>query len=61
MSDSGPDELAPAAAPRLFVAVWPRPEVVDALARLPRPDVPGLRWTGPDHWHVTLVFLGASD
>jgi RNA 2',3'-cyclic 3'-phosphodiesterase len=43
---------------RLFVAVWPPPEVVDRLAAMERPDVPGMRWTGPDQWHVTLRFLG---
>ena len=43
---------------RLFVAVWPPPEVLDALAALPRPALAGLRWTGRDHWHVTLRFLG---
>jgi 2'-5' RNA ligase len=43
---------------RLFVAVWPSPEVVDAVAAFERPAVPGLRWTTPDQWHVTLRFLG---
>ena len=46
---------------RLFVAVWPSEEVGEALARLPRPEAPGLRWTRPDQWHVTLRFLGESD
>jgi 2'-5' RNA ligase len=46
---------------RLFVAVWPPPAVVERLAALARPDVPGLRWTGPDQWHVTLRFLGSQD
>ncbi len=44
--------------PRLFVAVWPPEEVLDRVAGLPRPVVPGLRWTGREHWHVTLRFLG---
>jgi 2'-5' RNA ligase len=44
---------------RLFVAVWPSPEAVAELAALSRPDTPGLRWTGPDQWHVTLRFLGS--
>ena len=43
---------------RLFVAVWPTDEVLDAIAALPRPEVAGLRWTTRDQWHVTLRFLG---
>lgn len=47
---------------RLFVAVWPSPEVVALLHSLPRPaSRPGadlIRWTGPEQWHVTLRFLG---
>ncbi|HEX5366408.1 MAG TPA: RNA 2',3'-cyclic phosphodiesterase [Acidimicrobiales bacterium] len=43
---------------RLFVAVWPPPDVVAALAGLPRPVVPGVRWTRREAWHVTLRFLG---
>ncbi|MDP9386758.1 MAG: hypothetical protein M3Q48_02235, partial [Actinomycetota bacterium] len=46
---------------RLFVAVWPPADVVDGLAALPRPEVPGLRWTAPEQWHVTLRFLGEVD
>jgi len=46
---------------RLFVAVWPPSEVVDALCRLPRPAGAGVRWTTPDQWHVTLRFLGETD
>lgn len=46
---------------RLFVAFTPPPsalaELEAAVARL-RPDWPGLRWTGPDRWHVTVAFLG---
>jgi 2'-5' RNA ligase len=44
--------------PRLFVAVWPPPVVLDLVAALPRPAVPGIRWTGRQQWHVTLRFLG---
>jgi 2'-5' RNA ligase len=47
--------------PRLFVAVWPPDEVLDALAGLPRPAIPGLRWTDRHQWHVTLRFLGQVD
>lgn len=46
---------------RCFVAVWPPPDVVAALAALPRPDVAGLRWTTVEQWHVTLRFLGNVD
>jgi 2'-5' RNA ligase len=46
---------------RLFVALWPPPDVVDLLAALPRPPLPGLRWTTPDQWHVTLRFFGDAD
>jgi|SRR6185437_4967411 len=46
---------------RLFVALQPPPgalaELEAAVAPL-RGDWPGLRWTGPDRWHVTLAFLG---
>ncbi|MDQ1418711.1 MAG: hypothetical protein QOJ52_673 [Acidimicrobiaceae bacterium] len=43
---------------RLFVAAWPPPAVVEQLARLSRPERPGLRWTTEDQWHVTVRFLG---
>ncbi|HZA15892.1 MAG TPA: RNA 2',3'-cyclic phosphodiesterase [Pseudonocardiaceae bacterium] len=46
---------------RLFVALTPPTEVVDELrastAAL-HELAPGLRWTRPEHWHVTLAFLG---
>jgi 2'-5' RNA ligase len=45
----------------LFVAAWPPAGVVERLGRLPRADVPGVRWTRPDQWHVTLRFLGEAD
>ena len=44
--------------PRLFVAVWPPPAIVEQVAALPRPTVIGLRWTRQEQWHVTLRFLG---
>jgi 2'-5' RNA ligase len=47
--------------PRLFVAVWPPPGVVDAVAALERPPTVGLRWTRLEQWHVTLRFLGRID
>jgi 2'-5' RNA ligase len=46
---------------RLFVALWPGPEVVDAVRRqlAPAQDAYGeLRWQSPDRWHLTLAFLG---
>ena len=46
---------------RLFVALTPPPEVVDELRSAIAPvrlRAPGLRWTPPEQWHVTLVFLG---
>ncbi|MEJ5254150.1 MAG: RNA 2',3'-cyclic phosphodiesterase [Acidimicrobiales bacterium] len=46
---------------RLFVAVQPPNEVLDALDRLARPEEPGVRWTRREHWHVTLRFLGEAD
>ncbi len=46
---------------RLFVAVWPPPEVVSLLAGLPRYPLAGARWTTERQWHVTLRFLGAVD
>lgn len=46
---------------RLFVAVWPPDDVVAQLAGLPREERPGVRWTTPDQWHVTLRFLGTAD
>ncbi|MGH9069277.1 MAG: RNA 2',3'-cyclic phosphodiesterase [Acidimicrobiales bacterium] len=43
---------------RLFVAVWPPPPVVTALAELERPSGGPVRWAAPARWHITLVFLG---
>jgi 2'-5' RNA ligase len=40
------------------VAVWPPDDVLDRVAALDRPAVPGLRWTTRDQWHITLRFLG---
>jgi 2'-5' RNA ligase len=46
---------------RLFVAVWPPPEVLDEIAGIARPAAPGVRWTTADQWHVTLRFLGEME
>ncbi len=43
---------------RCFVAVWPTDPVRAVLRALPRPVVPGVRWSTEDQWHVTLDFLG---
>ena len=46
---------------RLFVAIAPPEPVLaglDAELAPLRPGWPGLRWTGPQAWHVTLAFLG---
>ncbi len=49
---------------RLFVALVPPPEAVSELRAavdMVRVRHPGLRWTAPDSWHVTLAFLGTVD
>ena len=46
---------------RLFVAVWPPADVVKALKAMVRPDLPNLRWMGPQQWHLTLRFMGRVD
>jgi 2'-5' RNA ligase len=43
---------------RIFVAVPVPADVADVLSGLERPTVEGLRWTMPEQWHVTMVFLG---
>jgi 2'-5' RNA ligase len=40
------------------LAVRPPPDVIDALAELPRPQDAGVRWVPPEQWHVTLRFFG---
>jgi RNA 2',3'-cyclic 3'-phosphodiesterase len=35
--------------------------VLDVLEGLPRPSLPGVRWTSRSQWHVTLRFLGDAD
>ncbi len=46
---------------RLFVAVWPPPEVVAVLGALDRPEVPGVRWSTPEQWMVKVRPLGHVD
>ncbi len=46
---------------RLFVAVSvpdPIRVAIDEAAAPMREAVPGLRWTDPESWHLTLAFLG---
>jgi hypothetical protein len=43
---------------RLFVALWPPADVVSTLAALPRPNVPGVRWSAPDQWMVKVRPFG---
>ena len=48
---------------RLFVAVDVPEDVKQALAAALRPfreRMPGVRWTSPEGWHVTLKFLGST-
>jgi len=49
---------------RLFVAIWPSPQAVAALAGVLEPlssAYSQLRWQPPDRWHITLAFLGDRD
>jgi 2'-5' RNA ligase len=46
---------------RWFVAVLPPPATLDAIARLPRQEAPGVQWEPRERWHVTLRFLGPAD
>lgn len=46
---------------RLFVAVRPSADVRSQIEALPRPAEDGVRWVRPEHWHVTLRFLGDAD
>lgn len=46
---------------RLFVAAWPDDATTAMLSLLARPEERGFRWVSPDHWHVTLRFLGTCD
>jgi 2'-5' RNA ligase len=46
---------------RLFSAIIPSAEAIGHLAARDRPDLPGLRWTPPERWHVTLGFFGDDD
>lgn len=43
------------------MAAYPADAVRDELLRLDRAPTPGVRWTPPEQWHVTLRFLGDAD
>lgn len=40
------------------MAAWPPPETTAALAALPRPPHPAVRWVPVDRLHITVRFLG---
>jgi 2'-5' RNA ligase len=45
---------------RLFVAIQPPPDVVEALRALRRKDERGVGFVRPENWHITLRFLGEA-
>jgi len=45
---------------RLFLAVEPPPEVIDAVDDLPTRARRGVRYTKKAQWHITIRFLGDS-
>jgi 2'-5' RNA ligase len=50
--------------PRLFVALEVPGHVRNDLREALEPwrgSLPGARWVPPENWHVTLLFLGATD
>lgn len=48
---------------RLFVAVLPPDQVIEHLDEFlaPRREAADFRWAAPEHWHLTLAFMGAVD
>lgn len=46
---------------RLFVAIWPPVDVVEALDDVERPRDQGVRWVPNENLHITLRFLGTAD
>ena len=46
---------------RLFVAIWPPHDVLDALADVERPKDQGDKWVPQENLHVTLRFHGDAD
>ena len=53
-----PERLLPV---RLFIAVRPSVAAADLVDRVPRPEVPRVRWLPREQWHVTLRFLGDAE
>ena len=48
---------------RLFVAIEPPEDAVEHLEdflAVRRPSGPGLRWSPPGQWHLTLAFMGSA-
>ena len=48
---------------RLFVGIPLANRIAQELAAICgrlRPDAPGLRWSAPESWHITLQFLGTG-
>jgi 2'-5' RNA ligase len=45
---------------RLFLAVWPPEDVAAELTHLHRKETRGVRFVRPEHWHITLRFLGEA-
>lgn len=43
------------------MAVDPPEDLRRAIAGLPRPDRPGVRWTTAAQWHITLAFIARVD
>jgi RNA 2',3'-cyclic 3'-phosphodiesterase len=46
---------------RLFLAVWPPPEIIERIEALPRDKQHGVRWLASSNWHVTLRFFGEAN
>ncbi len=43
---------------RLFLALWPPPEVVTEIGDALPQDLSELRWQPAQRWHITVAFLG---
>ncbi|WP_082411857.1 RNA 2',3'-cyclic phosphodiesterase, partial [Methylogaea oryzae] len=57
----GPLPESEAATARLFFALWPDDGLRETLVKTLRPlrKTATARWVRPEHYHLTLVFLGA--